>query len=104
MSNSANNTNTNITSSNTSVITNANKTNANNINENITNGKTKSEIQNWKCGKCDKELTIRKVVLEYMGHTIQHDVPACPKCNKVYISKELAEGRMREAEETLEEK
>jgi ribosomal protein S27AE len=58
----------------------------------------------WRCGKCDEDLVTKKVVLEYLGHSIAHELPACPKCGKVYISKELAEGRMCEAEQTLEDK
>ena len=65
---------------------------------------TNSGTHSWKCCKCNAELTAHKVVLEYMGHTIQHEVPACKKCGRVCISKELAEGRMHEVEETLEDK
>ncbi len=46
----------------------------------------------------------KKVVLDYMGYSISHDLPVCPTCGKVYISKELAEGRMCEVEQTLEDK
>lgn len=58
----------------------------------------------WKCVKCDRELVPKKAVLEYMGHSVAHEVPMCPKCGKVYISRELAEGRMAEVEQTLEDK
>jgi len=58
----------------------------------------------WMCGRCKCELVTKKVVLDYMGYSISHDLPACPKCGKVYISKELAEGRMCEVEQTLEDK
>ncbi len=54
--------------------------------------------------KCDRELVLKKVVFEYMGHTVAHEVPVCPKCGKVYISEELAEGRMAEVEQLLEDK
>ncbi len=57
-----------------------------------------------KCCRCGVELAPRKVVLSYMGHTVAHDIPACPKCGKVYVSKELAEGRMSEVERLLEDK
>jgi YgiT-type zinc finger domain-containing protein len=50
------------------------------------------------------ELVVKKIVFEYLGHTVAHEVPACPKCGKVYISKELAEGRMSEVEQALEDK
>lgn len=57
-----------------------------------------------RCLKCDQRLVLRKVVFEYMGHTVAHEVPTCPKCGKVYISEELAEGRMSEVEQLLEDK
>ena len=58
----------------------------------------------WKCGRCQCDLTTKKVVLDYMGYSISHDLPVCPTCGKVYISKDLAEGRMCEVEQTLEDK
>lgn len=58
----------------------------------------------WKCAKCDRELVMKKAVLEYMGHTVSHEVPTCPRCGKVYISQDLAEGRMSEVEQQLEDK
>lgn len=58
----------------------------------------------WKCCRCDKELVPKKIVFEYLGHTVAHEVPVCPKCGKVYISEELAEGRMSEVEQALEDK
>jgi len=58
----------------------------------------------WKCGKCNQELQLKKTVFSYLGHTFSHEVPTCPKCGKIFISKELAEGRMSEIEELLEDK
>lgn len=58
----------------------------------------------WRCRKCDAELVMKKAVLEYMGQTVAHEVPTCPKCGNVCISKELAEGRMAEVERQLEDK
>lgn len=58
----------------------------------------------WKCCKCDRALVMKRVVFEYLGHTVAHEVPACPSCGKVHISKDLAEGRMSEVEQTLEDK
>lgn len=57
-----------------------------------------------KCAKCEEELKITKTIFSYLGHTFAHEVPACPKCGKIYISKELAEGRMAEVEALLEDK
>ena len=48
----------------------------------------------WRCCKCDKELVLKKIVFEYLGHTVAHEVPACPTCGKVYIPEDLAEGKM----------
>lgn len=47
---------------------------------------------------------MQKIVFKYLGHSFSHDVMACPKCGKVFIPQELAEGRMAEVEETLEDK
>ncbi|HHW08260.1 MAG TPA: DNA-binding protein [Clostridia bacterium] len=47
---------------------------------------------------------MQKKVFNYLGHTFSHDVPACPKCCKVFIPQELAEGRMAQVEEQLEDK
>jgi hypothetical protein len=58
----------------------------------------------WKCGRCRCDLVTKKVELDYMGYSISHELPVCPTCGKVYISKELAEGRMCEVEQTLEDK
>ena len=58
----------------------------------------------WRCCKCGKELVLRKTVFDYLGHTVAHEVPACPVCGKVYIPRELAEGKMAEVEQQLEDK
>lgn len=57
-----------------------------------------------RCMKCDRDLVPKKIVFEYMGHTVAHAVPTCPKCGRVYVSQELAEGRMSEVEQLLEDK
>ena len=63
-----------------------------------------AQARKWRCGTCNAELVVKKVVLDYMGHSISHDLPCCPTYGKVFISKELAEGRMCEVEQTLEDK
>lgn len=63
-----------------------------------------SEERKWRCAKCGAELTTRKTIFNYMERNISHDVPVCPKCGKVFISRALAEGRMAEVEEQLEDK
>jgi tRNA(Ile2) C34 agmatinyltransferase TiaS len=57
-----------------------------------------------KCGPCNEPLVLKKTVFTYLDRTFTHDVPCCPKCGKVFISMELAEGRMAEAERQLEDK
>lgn len=63
-----------------------------------------SEVRVLRCCRCDRELVLKKTVLVYMGYTVSHEVPTCPSCGKVYISEELAEGRMSEVEQQLEDK
>ena len=63
-----------------------------------------AEARTWKCGNCNEELVVKKTVLSYLGHTVSHEVWACPKCGKVFIPEELAEGKMAEVEEQLEDK
>jgi ribosomal protein S27AE len=63
-----------------------------------------TEARIWKCGRCDRELVMKKTVLVYLGHSVAHEIPTCPKCGKVFISEELAEGRMAEVEQQLEDK
>lgn len=65
---------------------------------------TEGPEQQWRCGKCDEDLVMKKVVFEYLGHSIAHEVPVCPVCGKVFVSAELAEGSMCEAEQVLEDK
>ena len=47
---------------------------------------------------------MKKNVFHYMGRSFGHEVPTCPKCGKMFISKELAEGRMAEVEALMEDK
>ena len=58
----------------------------------------------WKCGLCNERLVMKKMVFFYLGHTVAHEVPTCPKCSKVFIPEGLAEGKMAEVEEQLEDK
>lgn len=58
----------------------------------------------WKCAKCDKQLVLKNTSFFYLGHKFTYDVLNCPQCGQVLIPKELAEGRMAELEEALEDK
>ena len=57
-----------------------------------------------KCARCDEELVLKKTRFTYLERSFTHEVPCCPECGKVYISPELAEGRMAEVERQLEDK
>jgi transcription elongation factor Elf1 len=63
-----------------------------------------AEERKWKCAKCNEEPVIKKTVFSYLGQTVAHDVQVCPKCGKIFIPEDLAEGRMAEVEEQLEDK
>jgi hypothetical protein len=63
-----------------------------------------AEARIWKCGKCNEPLVNKRTVFSYLGHTVAHEVRACPTCGKIFISRELAEGKMAEVEEQLEDK
>ena len=58
----------------------------------------------WKCARCGVPLEEKKIIFTYMGRSFGHEVPACPKCGKVFISRELAQGRMAEVEALMEDK
>jgi predicted RNA-binding Zn-ribbon protein involved in translation (DUF1610 family) len=58
----------------------------------------------WKCAKCGEELVVKKTVFTYLDRSFTHEVETCPKCGAVRIPRELAEGRMAEVEEQLEDK
>jgi len=57
-----------------------------------------------KCVSCDQELVIKKTEFDYLGNTFSHEVPVCPNCGGVFISQELALGKMAEVEQQLEDK
>jgi len=58
----------------------------------------------WKCSKCGMVLVKKKALFSYLGRDVTHEVSRCPKCGKVFIPKDLAEGRMAEVEQQLEDK
>lgn len=58
----------------------------------------------WTCNKCGKALKLKSTVFEYMGRSFSHEVYVCPSCGKVLIPQSLAEGRMAEVEQALEDK
>ena len=58
----------------------------------------------WKCSRCKMPLNKKKTIFSYLGRDVTHEVDRCLNCGKVFIPKELAEGRMAEVEGQLEDK
>jgi ribosomal protein S27AE len=56
------------------------------------------------CARCGIPLEPAKAQFGYLGHKFHAEVPRCPKCGQVFISEELARGRIAEAEASLEDK
>jgi len=56
------------------------------------------------CVKCDIPLQIQEVRFKYLGYEFKHNFPRCPRCGQVYISEKEVNGKIKEVEETLEEK
>nr|WP_319389776.1 CLJU_RS11820 family redox protein [uncultured Cohaesibacter sp.] len=62
------------------------------------------QVDDLMCARCDTPLKQGKVLASYMGQTFPVDLPICPTCGFVYISEELAYGRMLKVEQALEDK
>ena len=56
------------------------------------------------CARCNTPLEKRETKFDYLGHKFTHTAPKCPVCGMVYVSEELALGRIAEVEAMLEEK
>lgn len=63
-----------------------------------------STEKSWRCAKCGAELVPTSVIFRYMGRSFKHEVPACPDCGRVLITRELAQGKMAEVEALMEDK
>ncbi len=57
-----------------------------------------------KCHKCNIELEEKPIALTYLGHDFNVKLPCCPNCGQVFISEELAAGRVAQLEADFEEK
>lgn len=62
------------------------------------------EKEIWKCRKCGIELTEKNVVFDYLSLNFSEKLPRCPKCGRVLVPQELANGKMVKVETQLEEK
>ena len=58
----------------------------------------------WICAKCGVALEPRSTVFSYMGMTFSHEAMRCGKCGSVFIPKPLADGKMAEVEQMMEDK
>ncbi|CQR72048.1 hypothetical protein SOV_19360 [Sporomusa ovata DSM 2662] len=56
------------------------------------------------CVTCGIKLTLGKVELSYLGSNFPVELYRCPQCGLVYISEELANGKMKKVEAALEDK
>lgn len=58
----------------------------------------------WMCDKCHQALISQKVRVRYLEGSFEVDLLKCPVCNMVFISEDLALGKMLEVEKGLEDK
>ncbi|TCO71821.1 DVU_1557 family redox protein [Marinisporobacter balticus] len=58
----------------------------------------------WICDKCHKELVSEKTKVRYLDGNFEVALLKCPECNLVFISEDLALGKMLEVEKGLEDK
>lgn len=70
----------------------------------MTDAATTPEAPAMICLACDVPLEPGKIEATYLGQTFPVDLPRCPKCGFVYVSEELAAGRMLKVEQALEDK
>lgn len=56
------------------------------------------------CATCQRELIPQETYFDYYGHHLHKELPCCPVCGQVYVSRELAEGKMRDTEAEIEDK
>lgn len=58
----------------------------------------------WLCDKCQEALVLEKVKVRYLEGNFEVELLKCPTCKMVFISDDLAMGKMLEAEKGLEDK
>lgn len=63
-----------------------------------------AEVKGWKCAACDGELVFREVTMQYMDGLFQVELLGCPRCGLVLVPEALAQGRMHQVEQLLEDK
>jgi hypothetical protein len=65
---------------------------------------SRPEDLEWWCAKCNRELVVGPVNVEYLGNRFTAELAKCPHCGFVLVSEELALGKMAEVEQMLEDK
>lgn len=60
--------------------------------------------ETMRCDLCHMNMELKEATFAYLGRTFKHKVLRCPACGQVYVSEDLAKGRMREVEGLLEDK
>lgn len=63
----------------------------------------KTEKKPMLCLKCQKEMVLDKVEVNYLGYTYPVELMICTSCGQVYVSEEVR-AKMASVENTLEEK
>jgi hypothetical protein len=58
----------------------------------------------WRCRHCGGELVMKKIVFEYLGHSLSHDLPVCASCGQTLITEALVEEKIKNVEVLLEDK
>lgn len=70
----------------------------------MTNPADTPNVTDLICAACDVPLEMGKVEASYLGQTFPVELPRCPRCGFVYVSEELASGKMLKVEQALEDK
>jgi hypothetical protein len=63
-----------------------------------------TDVADLVCAACDRPLEMGKVQASYLGQSFPVELPRCPSCGFVYVSEELALGKMLKVEQALEDK
>jgi hypothetical protein len=71
---------------------------------NMPSTKSRGRSDDRWCMKCDLPLEFVTVKLTYLDETFGVDLPACPSCQRVFVSEEDAVQKMALAEKMLEDK
>ena len=56
------------------------------------------------CQNCGIPMEEKEVSFKYLKYNFSAPIPCCPKCGMVCVPEELARGKMKEVETTLEDK